>query len=148
MIFDNIKNAKNYPEERIQKALTIMQDILKDGFPSENIVIDGDDFYIAPVTAMTKDYEECLLESHLKYIDVHYGVENCEVIYTTDVSDLEIAIEYDPDRDIRFHKGEGLTKCKLLPNHFMVCYPQDAHMVCVKDGEIGEFKKLVAKIKY
>lgn len=148
MIFDSIKNVKNYPEERIQKALRAMQDILKDGFPSEKVVIDGDNFYIAPVTAMTKDEEDCLLESHIKYIDVHYGVENCEIICTTDVSELDIAVEYDPVNDIRFHNGKGLTRCKLEPDHFMVCYPSDAHMVCVKDGEIKEFKKLVAKIKY
>ena len=65
-------------------------------------------------------------------------------------SGLEVDVPYNQFKDVEFFKrsSPGAARINLLPNTFVMFYPQDAHMPGLNiDGEAGFIKKVVVKVR-
>ena len=110
--------------------------------------LEGDSYYNVDVY-VSKDPEICRYESHKKYIDVQYIVEGEELVYVTDIKNLQIIEEYSEEKDVMFFEGGENVEPKLMtPGKYLVFYPQDGHKPSVRVTGVGNMvKKIVFKVK-
>ena len=148
MIFDSIKNKKNYTDNTLlYQALEYLSSLTPDTLPAPDTVLIPDILFCNPVTLTSKPENDCIYEAHKRYIDVHYIVEGIEGIATASVDTLKVTTPYSPEKDIEFLEGEKDGKYYLKPGQFMVCFPEDAHKVAIMNGQPAPIKKVVFKIK-
>lgn len=151
MIIDSIKNAKKYYDVHpsFKAAFEALEKISSDT-PDERITVDGDNIFVNLATYVNKNVDECLFESHKKYIDIQYVINGAELI---DICDTEILKATD-DRldtdDIAFYENtDTFSTAYLSEGIFVVLFPGEAHRPCVApDGKGVNVKKAVAKIIY
>ena len=104
------------------------------------------------VFAIVQEYftkEESVYEAHKKYIDLQYIVSGEEIIYVSDISEVQECVEsYDETKDIAFYQTEqSCRKLKLEKDTFVILFPNDAHKPCISVcGNPSEVRKVVVKI--
>jgi YhcH/YjgK/YiaL family protein len=86
-------------------------------------------------------------ESHRKYIDLQYTISGGELIEWSLASTLQADGGYDEAKDLQFYiPSNSRSVMHMLPNHFGIFFPQDAHMPKLHDGAEKSVYKLVIKI--
>lgn len=109
--------------------------------------LDGEDVYLIVSFYKTRDFRPDGWEAHRKYIDIQLLLEGEENIYYRPVSSLEVAAEYDYEKDYIKLKGEG-SVLPLTPGNFMIFFPGDGHQPGIKTGsDAMHVKKFVFKVK-
>lgn len=108
----------------------------------------GDSYYNVDVYT-SKDPVVCRYEAHKKYIDIQYMVEGEELIYVTDIENLQISEHYSEEKDVMFFRGGKNVKPELMtPGKYLIFYPHDGHKPSVRVGEVDStVKKIVFKVK-
>ena len=146
MIKDNIKNAHLYfgLGENFRLALEYLKSYEKEANVREDVVIN-EYVKIKCRPYDTKDKKECSFETHATEADIHFVVSGCEKIGYAPVDSLKVVGE-NKEKDMIYLEGEG-TDIPLLPQEFMITFPDDAHMPCIKLNESVRCGKLIAKIK-
>lgn len=150
MILDKIENRATYGHDpRLKKVLDYMAQLTLENCPEKNVELDGELVRVCPVTLTTKPERECMYEAHLCAADVHFILEGTEKIRVWDVSGMKVHTPYNKERDICFFADrEDGVDIVLHPGQFLVCYPQDAHMVGIgPDGCYAPVRKVVGKIR-
>lgn len=150
MIFDDIKNIKNYAE--IDGKIAEFISGLNAEIPAGRIYLSDDGLTYANVDEYTtKLHENCKLEAHKKYIDIQIMLDGVEELDYTDVEALEVSEPYDAARDVMFfEKPERiLNKVVLAAGKFVLLYPHEAHQpqMAYKNSS-AQVKKVVVKIPY
>lgn len=148
MIFDRLENRETYramPE--VYRALTLLAELSKECPPGGYAESDGS-LRINKLAITTKPEAECRYEAHRKYLDIHCTLTGAEVIFVQEVSLLQPLSPFDTEKDIGFYAGEPQAKCVLSPGCFLLCFPQDAHKVCISDGKTAAAQKLIAKLRF
>jgi len=103
--------------------------------------------------ANVMEYETALrpqarYESHRKYIDLQYTISGAELIEWSLARTLRPDGGYDEDKDLQFYlPSDSRSVVHMLPNHFGIFFPQDAHMPKLQDGSEKSVYKLVIKIQ-
>ena len=97
--------------------------------------------------AQLKDEEQCVYEAHKKFADIHFVLSGSEKILLAPPESLAESTAYDEQKDIGFYTGKCSAEVVLQKGMFLVCYPQDAHMVLVKTGVDECIDKLVVKVR-
>lgn len=147
MIFDSIKNRRNYKDySLLYEALCFLArhpDGLSDDHP---VILIPDKLFCNTVELLSRPEEECTYEAHKKYIDLHYIISGTERIATSDTDSLILSEPYSDTKDIEFLEGSADGYYDLKPGQFMVCFPNDAHKVGVMVHEPCAIKKIVFKI--
>ena len=151
MIIDSIKNASKYyaAHPSLKASFEALMKI-DENTPLERITVDGDNIFVNLAEYTNKNVDECLFESHKKYIDIQYVVCGEEYI---DICDQEI-LEFTDNRldtdDIAFFKNtDKFSRADLTEGMFVVIFPGEAHRPCVApDGKGVKVRKAVAKIIY
>ena len=152
MIFDSIKNLKNYVN--LVSGLDSVSDFfnasdvrnLKPG----DIPIKGEDVFLKVI-----EYETTLegplkgsFEAHRKYIDVQYIARGCEIIRYLNVDGLKSSVKYDPQNDFElFDCDKNYTTLALRENQFVIFFPQDGHGAGYLLNGPEKIKKLVFKVR-
>jgi len=97
---------------------------------------------------ITKPQQECVFESHRRFIDIQYLVKGEELIYKSDVSEHTPSTPYNEERDVIFYQDTPSAQpVHLKAGEFCVFYPQDGHKASVRVGEPGcAVKKVVFKV--
>lgn len=96
---------------------------------------------------MTKDSSH--FEAHRKYIDIQFLAKGKEYIRLSSMDDIRRQInEYVEDKDIEFFDKENFTEHLLDGSNYMVLFPSDAHMPCMKVDSNEYVRKVVIKIPY
>ena len=96
---------------------------------------------------ITKDKEDCLFESHKKYIDIQYMFEGDEIMEVENVNNLEVSSIYDEMLDYAKHfQTSNSSSLKIKESEIAIFYPHDAHMPCIKIDENKKIIKAVFKI--
>lgn len=86
-------------------------------------------------------------EAHRKYIDIQYLAKGKEIIRVSSMLNIQNYVsEYSPDKDIEFFDKEDYSEHLLDGNNFMVLFPKDAHMPCMKADSNMHVRKVVVKI--
>ena len=90
--------------------------------------IDGDNVFILVQEYVSKSVDNCGLEAHLKYADVHYVAEGFEYLgYTSLERAGKPVAEYDPKADAVFFEKE-CEYILLRKGDIAIVFPEDAHM--------------------
>lgn len=148
MIYDNIVNIKKYIEidEKIANFICSLDENISTG----KIFLSDDKLTFANVDEyVTKEHEKCKLEAHKKYIDIQILLDGVEELDYIDVQNLEVAEEYDEERDVMFfvRPTQILNKVVLSKGKFVLLYPHEAHQPQMAyKNQAGKVKKVVVKI--
>ena len=119
-------------------ALTEYED--KKNYP----LSDGNRIMI--VSGTSKDPAGGLSEAHRNYLDLQYIVKGEETVGWAPLETLEVAKEYDPEKDISMHTGR-VDFVRVQAGYCYVVFPEDGHMPGVHLDEPHDFVKLVIKLK-
>ena len=148
MILDNIKNIQLYADlsPSIVRALKYLRDTDFSKFAPGRYEISGNEIFSIIHNYKTKEMEDCRLEAHRRYIDIHFMAEGSEVIGYSLFNNQEPATDYDEENDFILYCGE---KNYLILNEgmFAVFYPSDLHMPGLITEKPTDVKKVVIKVK-
>lgn len=141
MILDKIENIDLYKglHARVNKALnyiktTDFSDILNGKYD-----IDGDSFFVIVKEYETKDMGNKLLESHLKYIDVHFIAEGIDQIGIATLVDQKPETAYNPIDDYMLFN----SPCDFMilnKGMFTNFYPNDMFIPEIRSSSTSKFK--------
>ena len=149
MIIDSIKNASRYYSVHPSfKAAFEALEKLDESTPNERITVDGDSIFINMAEYINKNIDECLYESHKKYIDIQFVLSGEEYIDLCDQDILEFTDNRLDTDDIAFFKDtDKFSRADLTEGMFVVIFPGEAHKPCIApDGKGVKVRKAVAKI--
>lgn len=150
MIFGKLQNYEKLGlgslGESVTKAVSWIRSL--PSIPSEGrYELDEGGMYAVIMRYATVDTVEARYESHRKFVDLQYTIDGSEGIDVRSASELEFAGDYDPDTDLQFYlPGDAVARIEMLPEHFSIHFPEDAHRPKLKSGDAKEVFKLVVKI--
>lgn len=112
--------------------------------PMGKIVLDGDKLFINNVNPECQPQEKQVLEVHRRYIDVHILLEGKERVGWRNTDDCkELAHPYDEAGDFATFFDKPTTYIDMMPNDFLIVFPEDAHAPIIGSGKI---RKAIAKV--
>lgn len=149
MFFGHISTSelKLYPTA-IQQALIFLRETDFSQLKTGRYPIKGDLIYAQVLDLETKPKSEILPEIHHHYLDVQYLYSGNERIgFAIDFGTNNVAIEYDPERDIQYYQ-DVLFENELVmqAGNFAVFFPNDIHRPGCSDGNPSSIRKIVVKI--
>lgn len=129
MVVDHFSNRETYYVfgERFRKAFKFLEanDIREMELGRHNI--DGDEVFILVQEYTSKTIDNCGLEAHKKYADVHYVAEGFEHLGYAHISRCTETIPYNPGPDASFYEKE-CQYVLLQQGDIAIVFPQDVHM--------------------
>lgn len=151
MIIDSIKNAHKYYDAH-PSFKTAFEALMKidETTPNERLTVDGENIFINLSEYTNKNIDECLFESHKKYIDIQYVLTGGELIDICDEKILKVTDDRLDTDDIAFFEStDSFSRANLTPGTFVVIFPGEAHKPMIApDGKGIKTRKAVAKIIY
>lgn len=144
MIYDKISNAGQYAfvNTRLMSAVEDMRlNLLGEARETNDFKKNYNAFSTTPK-------EEKRYEAHKKCIDIHIVLEGREYVEVSNVECLTHTTEYDLESDIYFGDVTSDLKFKgyLEPGYFLICFPEDTHLVGAHEDIEQAVKKIVYKI--
>ena len=136
MIFGNLINLESYDylPKLVKEALLHAKNNNVIEFEPGTHEIKGEELFFNRVNYTTKNKEDRFWEGHKKYIDVNFK-ENLE---------FKEFVEKD---DFLSFDGKENSTVVLEEGDFLICYPEDIHMTCLKaDNEPSDVKKAIYKV--
>ena len=148
VIFDSIEHAGCYFTGDWWKDTLAYIRAATPALPDGVHQIRGDSIVARVHTGQTRPEDECALESHRAYVDVHVVLDGRETIALWPTDRLVVRTPYSDRQDVAFYDppSEAGLRLTLSPGFFAVLFPQDAHMTQVMDRRPAAIKKLVMKI--
>ena len=147
MITDTIDNANLYTSihRHFGVALQYLQQNDFSQVADGKYAINGKEIYAIVSTYQTKDIDDCIWEAHKNYIDIQCVLKGKERIFFAPLSSMRKKKDYDPETDFILLSGHG-TSIDIAPGHFIIFFPDDAHMPCVAADERSTVRKIVIKV--
>lgn len=91
---------------------------------------------------------QCRFETHAEHVDLQYIIRGGELIDWASRARLVPAGPFDEAGDVQFYRPRpASTVLGLLPRHFAIFFPADAHRPQVLDGQHDSVFKVVVKIR-
>lgn len=147
MIVSNLQNSERI--ESLHPLFKQLFDYVKthDLLHTEcgRIELAGDDLFINNVNPTCVSASDQVLEVHRDYIDVHILLEGKERIgwkAIEDVTDLKQA--YQKEGDCALYSDTPTSFVDLLPEQFLIVFPEDPHAPVIGEGKI---RKLIGKVR-
>lgn len=110
--------------------------------------LKGDDLVVNVHGYDTLPQADCRFESHRHVLDLQYCLRGGELIDWELASRLLPAAPYDEVKDVQFYQPAAVkTVLHMLPGHFAIFHPSDAHRPKCVDGIHPETFKLVIKVR-
>lgn len=131
MVFDVLENAEQYYcfGRLYRKAFEWLKetDILSLSLGRHDI--EGDDLYALVQEYETRTVDTCEMETHIKYIDIHYIAQGYEYIAYADRSKMYPATHIGREiPDTVLYEKEYNNKIFMEKGDIMICFLNDAHM--------------------
>lgn len=147
MIYDKLSNiAKyNFNNKGLSDAV-MMVSCLDFTKIIPGYVATYDNFSISVKEYLSKPRETVKYELHRNAIDIHIILEGTEYVECTCIDELTIDEPYDEDKDIAFGSAENNCSIRLKPGWFLICFPQDAHLVGAHEYSSCSIKKCIVKV--
>lgn len=151
MITDTLERWRRYAATPVwEKAFDFLSSLDANSTEGKTL-LQGDDLFAIVMSYDTRERSAAMLESHRKYVDIQAALKEAEGIDWFPRDRLEIKIPYDAEKDAMFyHRPEGAAPAHLemKPGHFVILYPEDAHMCqLIVDGAVRTIKKVVVKVR-
>lgn len=107
--------------------------------------LDKNGTYVNIEEYITKDSSH--FEAHRKYIDIQYLAKGKEYIRVSSMDNITKQVStYNESKDIEFFDKEEYMEYLLDGSNFMVLFPHNAHMPCMKADSNMHVRKVVVKI--
>lgn len=151
MIFDVLNNAHQYEplHPLFKAAFDYIRNTDLHAAPCGKTELLGTQLIAIIQTYDTVAAENEQMEAHRKYIDIQYIISGCEQVGHSLLTNKHVlSREYNAEEDYLLvpHAPDFFS---LFPSgHFMVFYPHDLHMPCIKIEECSHVKKLVLKVAH
>jgi YhcH/YjgK/YiaL family protein len=149
MISDKIESNKIYESisPRIKAGLDYLAKTDFSAMEAGRYEIDGKNLFALVQIYDSLPREQGKWECHQNYIDIQYIAEGIEQIGFTNIDNMTISTEYNPEKDVAFLSGEG-DYVTLTKDCYGIFFPQDAHQPKIAPGNVpGLVKKVVIKVK-
>jgi YhcH/YjgK/YiaL family protein len=151
MVYDKIENATSYYgiSPGVEKALRFLQETDLNALKEGKTPLDGDDVVVNCWKSTTQPYSTAKLETHDRFLDLHYLVDGKEDVFCGFVQDTSKLLEKKPDIDCTFY--EGFSRPLPIGAHrFLLFFPTDTHAPGLNHGdkESQINKKILIKIKW
>ncbi len=149
MIIDQLSNTHLYAgiSDKINKAFQYLQNTDLDNVAPGKYPIDGDNIFAIVQEYTTLDSADEKMEAHRKHIDVQYMIKGTELVGHMLLKDQVPCKVYDEQEDYMLFAEEPTFFTQMAAGTFMIFYPTDPHMPCIKEGEPAMVKKVVVKVK-
>jgi YhcH/YjgK/YiaL family protein len=149
MISDTIRNRGVYAglSPRIKTALDYLAATDFSEMAPGRYEIEGNDLFVLVQTYQSIPRDQGKWECHREYIDVQYIAEGVEQIGFSNIENLEVETEYNPEKDIEFFSGDG-DYVTLAKGAYAIFFPQDAHKPKLAPNKSADnVRKIVIKIR-
>lgn len=151
---DNSSDKRTFVEQNIlnpkswEAALKFMKESDFNSMELKNYDLLEDGTYANIAEYTTKDSAH--FEAHRKFIDIQYLSKGKEYIRVTpvDSTNQNTVQAYVAEKDIEFFDKADYTEHLLDGDNFMVLFPKDGHMPCMKVDTNEVVRKIVVKIPY
>lgn len=149
MIYDTIAHIAAYRgiSANMDRAIDAILATDFAALPAERFEIDGDNVYFFIQEPDLRSPAQAQFEAHRRYADIQIAISGGEDIGYMPTEQVASWKAYDTEKDIVFsdveEKGVSLP---LNAGSFMILFPQDAHMPCLKNANDG-VRKAVFKVK-
>ncbi len=150
MILGTVQYPSRYSGlgEGVRKGLEYISAHINEleNFKPGRYTIDGDNIFFEVSESITTEPSGKFFESHKKYIDIHITLSGEEWFGYAMIKQLKESKPYDELTDTAYYTGEGIYN-QVLPGHFILFMPEDAHKCGVFFHNRGTVKSLVLKVK-
>jgi len=147
MIIDDITNLSKYA--KVFGYLQTIQNFISDknsdiaSLKSKTEITPG--IFVTVENAVPKPVEEQKLETHAKFIDLHYIIDGFDIVgWKSSFECKDVYKKYDESKDIAFFNDPCDFSIKLVRGKFAVFFPEDAHAPLCGDKPL---KKCIFKIR-
>lgn len=109
------------------------------------------DIFAIEQVFITKNRDECFIESHKEYIDFQMVINGNEQMEYTDINKLSTSNLYDKDKDLTiYNMSENMSKILLSKGDIAIFFPDDAHigLPMYKQEELVRKTVIKLPIKY
>jgi len=149
MIFDTLKNISAYRGlcANMDRAIDFILSADFSAMPAERFEIDGANVYGFIQEPDLRSAADAQFEAHRRYADIQIALQDGEVINCLPLASVKNWLAFDEEKDIMF--SDVCEKGFAVPvnaGEFMILFPQDAHMPCLK-GCAEKTRKVVIKVK-
>ena len=148
MILDTLDNIRLYSNINpyFETALNYLKTTDFKAMNPGRYEVSGNDINAIISDYKTKHLEDCRLEAHRKFIDVHFAAEGSELIAYALFANQEQVTEYDAENDFALYCAEK-NYFTLTKRMFAVLFPADLHMPGIMINEPADVKKVVLKVR-
>jgi YhcH/YjgK/YiaL family protein len=149
MIIDRLENAPRYytVHKRISEAFHFLHATDLTAITPGKHTIDGDNLFAIVQEYDTMDSASEQMEAHKKYIDVQYMILGAELVGHAILTGQTPSKVYDAAADYMLFPDTPSFFSKMDAGTFMVFFPTDLHMPCIKEIEPATVKKVVVKVR-
>ena len=110
-----------------------------------NKIVLDENCFVLEQAYITKNKEDCLFESHKKYIDIQCMLKGEELMEYANINDLTEVVPYNENSDAMFWKGMG-SVLNIPAGTLYIAFPEDGHKPCCHQIRQNHYKKMVIKI--
>lgn len=130
-------------------AVSFLKNLDIDSLTTQRYEIDGANVFATFYNVTLGDPTTLSFETHTHYADIQLIVGGCEGMWVASASDgLTIRTSYEAERDVTFYEDPvRAEELAVMPNHFVVFMPEDAHKPSCKTKNYEYSRKLVVKVK-
>jgi YhcH/YjgK/YiaL family protein len=148
MIIDTLTNANSYTllHYRIEKAFEWLHSTELNNLTVGKYLIEEENVFAIVQEYKTLDAANEQMEAHKKYIDVQYMIKGEEMVGLSLLNNQTISKEYDYETDFLLVSDAPSFFATLSEGNFMIFFPTDLHMPCIKINEPALVKKVVVKV--
>ncbi|MBG9377010.1 YhcH/YjgK/YiaL family protein [Panacibacter sp. DH6] len=148
MISENLQHAHKFSilHPLFSKAFDWLNAAKNTNIEPGKYEIEGDKLFAIVQQYETSDATALHMEAHRKYIDIQYMIEGEELVGLAFFDNQKIALPYDATKDFLEVSDPPVCFAPLSAGNFMIFYPTDLHMPCVKVATPATVKKVVIKV--
>ena len=148
MIFDTLKHISAYKglSANMDRAIDFILNTDFSAMPAERFEVDGANVYGFIKEPELRCPADAQFEAHRRYADIQIALTDGEVINYLPLEKVEKWLAFDEEKDIMFSDvDEKGIAVPVNAGEFMMLFPQDAHMPCLK-GCAEKNRKVVIKV--
>jgi biofilm protein TabA len=147
MIISNINFSNRYStlHPLFNKAFTFINTVNRHQLLLGKNEIENENLFAIFTEPGTTTNKNVKLESHCKYIDIHYIIEGAELFGYTSISNCHSPIgEFNTEDDYVLYNDVDFSTVLLAKGDFVIVFPEDPHAPGI---ETKNLKKIVLKVK-
>lgn len=147
MIVDDITNFKKYLglNKYFKKAFDFLIDFDVNSFDNGKLIIESDNLYAIVSKIGDSNLSEIKMESHQKYIDIHFVIKGNETLGWKSLNYCDEKIgDFNIEKDYILYQEKEFMKFTITKNKFVVFFPEDVHVPSIHTSDLI---KIVMKVK-